>query len=364
MTSERTSLHEEHVRLGARMVDFAGWDMPLHYGSQLDEHRSVRESAGMFDVSHMRITDVTGAGARAFLQRLLANDVARLAPGQALYSCMLREDGGIIDDLIVYRLGDSDTYRVITNAGTRVKDLAWMREVAGDFDVALREHEDAALIAVQGPAARDQVHAVLTPEAAAIAAALKPFHAASADAFFIGRTGYTGEDGYEIMMPAAAAPAFWRRLHEAGVVPAGLGARDTLRLEAGMSLYGQEMDESVNPLEAGLGWTIAWEPAERGFIGRAALERLRGSVARRSQGLVLLDKGVLRPQQKVFLGDREIGEVTSGSFSPALGRAIGFARIDKDISGDCQVDIRGRRLAARIVAPPFVRHGQVRVTID
>jgi aminomethyltransferase len=357
-------LHQDHVRLGARMVDFAGWDMPLHYGSQLDEHRLVRESVGMFDVSHMQVTDVTGAGGRDFLRRLLANDVARLACGQALYSCMLREDGGVIDDLIVYRLNDDDEYRVITNAGTREKDIAWMRAVAAGFDTVLNVRGDVALVAVQGPLARDRVHGVLGSEVASIAGALKPFYGAQAGKLFVARTGYTGEDGYEIMLPADDAPAFWRRLHEAGVAPVGLGARDTLRLEAGMSLYGQEMDETVNPLEAGLGWTVAWEPEDRDFIGRAALERVRPGTTRTSKGLVLLDKGVLRPHQKVMLGDREIGELTSGSFSPVLGRAIGLARIDKDIGGDCTVDVRGRLLAARIVTPPFVRHGRVRVTLD
>lgn len=346
------------------MVDFAGWDMPLHYGSQLDEHRLVRESAGMFDVSHMQVTDVTGAGAEDFLRRLLANDVSRLASGQALYSCMLREDGGVIDDLIVYRLNDRNEYRVITNAGTREKDLAWMRAVAAGFDAALTVRDDVALIAVQGPAARDKVHGVLGADIAGVVETLKPFYAVQAGDLFIARTGYTGEDGYEIMLPASDAPAFWRSLHEAGVASVGLGARDTLRLEAGMALYGQEMDEAVNPLEAGLGWTIAWEPEDRNFIGREALEPLRAGTARTSKGLVLLDKGVLRPHQKVMFGGREIGELTSGSFSPSLGRAIGLARIDKDISGDCMVEVRGRLLAARIVTPPFVRHGRVRVTID
>jgi aminomethyltransferase len=346
------------------MVDFAGWDMPLHYGSQLDEHRLVRESAGMFDVSHMQVTDVKGAGAGDFLRRLLANDVARLASGQALYSCMLREDGGVLDDLIVYRLGDGHEYRVITNAGTRDKDTAWMRAVAADFATELTVREDVALIAVQGPAAREKVHQVVGAEVASLIEGLKTFYATQAGRYFIARTGYTGEDGYEIMLPAGDAAAFWRSLYEAGVAPAGLGARDTLRLEAGMALYGQEMDETVNPLEAGLGWTVAWEPAERTFIGRDALERARAATARTSKGLVLLDKGVLRPHQKVMLGDREIGELTSGSFSPSLGRAIGLARIDRDMSGDCTVEIRGRQLAARIVTPPFVRNGRVRVTID
>lgn len=366
MTTERTSLHEEHVRLGARMVDFAGWDMPLHYGSQLDEHRRVRESAGMFDVSHMAVTDLFGREARAYLQRLLANDVGRLQHGQALYSCMLNERGGVIDDLIVYRFDGRDEYRVISNAGTRAKDIAWMRRHAADFDVTLRERRDVALIAVQGPQARARVQAALgDPALAAAAEALKTFYSVAAGDLFIARTGYTGEDGYEIMVPAADAPALWRGLLEAGVAPAGLGARDTLRLEAGMALYGQDMDEDVSPLEAGLAWTVAWEPAGRDFIGRAALEKLRdGGSYRKSTGLVLRDKGVLRAHQKVYAGEREIGEITSGSFSPVLDRAVALARIEQDVAGECTVDVRGKRLSARIVNPPFVRHGKARVTVD
>ncbi len=365
MTLEQTSLHDEHVRLGARMVDFAGWSMPLHYGSQLDEHRVVRESAGMFDVSHMAASEVTGRDARAFLQRLLANDVARLKHGQALYSCMLNERGGVIDDLIVYGIDGRDEYRVISNAGTRAKDLAWMRRVAAAFDVELRERRDTALIAVQGPQARAAVHTAFGDEALArTAEALAPFYAVQAGNLFIARTGYTGEDGYEIMLPAKDAPDLWRALLAAGVAPAGLGARDTLRLEAGMALYGQDMDEDVSPLEAGLGWTVAWNPEDRDFIGREALERIRAGAHRQSKGLVLEGKGVLRAHQKIYAGEREIGEITSGSFSPVLDRAIALARLDADAAGEITVDVRGRRLPVRVVAPPFVRHGKVRVTLD
>lgn len=365
MALEQTSLHDEHVRLGARMVDFAGWSMPLHYGSQLDEHRVVREAAGMFDVSHMAVSEVVGRDARAFLQRLLANDVARLKHGQALYSCMLNERGGVIDDLIVYRIDGHDEYRVISNAGTRAKDFAWMRRVAADFDVELRERRDTALIAVQGPKARAAVHTALGNEALArVADALTPFYAVAAGNLFIARTGYTGEDGYEIMLPSTDAPAFWQALLAAGVAPAGLGARDTLRLEAGMALYGQDMDDEVSPLEAGLGWTVVWTPEDRAFIGREALERIRAGAHRQSKGLVLLDKGVLRAHQKVYAGEREIGEITSGSFSPWLDRAIALARLDADAAGDITVDVRGRRLAVRVVTPPFVRNGKVRVSFD
>jgi aminomethyltransferase len=347
------------------MVDFAGWDMPLHYGSQLDEHRRVRESAGMFDVSHMAVTEVLGSGARAYLQHLLANDVGRLHYGQALYTCMLNEQGGVIDDLIVYRFDGRDEYRIISNAGTRAKDLAWMRGHTADFDVTLHERNDVALIAVQGPKARALVHKVLgDPEVIKAAEALKNFYSIVAGNLFIARTGYTGEDGYEIMLPAVEAPAFWQALLNVGVAPAGLGSRDTLRLEAGMALYGQDMDENVTPLEAGLGWTVAWHPAERDFIGRAALEKQRAGTWHKSTGLVLPGKGVLRAHQKIYAGDREIGEITSGSFSPVLDHAIALARIEQNVTEECTVDVRGKRLPVRIVTPPFVRHGKALVAVE
>ena len=300
------------------------------------------------------------AAMRAFLQRLL-NDVARLKHGQALYSCMLNERGGVIDDLIVYRIDGHDEYRVISNAGTRAKDFAWMRRVAADFDVELRERRDTALIAVQGPKARAAVHTALGNEALArVADALTPFYAVAAGNLFIARTGYTGEDGYEIMLPSTDAPAFWQALLAAGVAPAGLGARDTLRLEAGMALYGQDMDDEVSPLEAGLGWTVA-DARDRAFIGREALERIRAGAHRQSRAGAARQGA--RAHQKVYAGEREIGEITSGSFSPWLDRAIALARLDADAAGDITVDVRGRRLAVRVVTPP-VRNGKVRVSFD
>ncbi len=361
-----TPLHDEHVRLGAKLVDFAGWDMPLHYGSQLDEHRRVREDAGMFDVSHMTVTDVQGDGALNFLHHMFSNDAGRLGPGQALYTCMLNPQGGVIDDLIVYRLEDAGRYRLITNAATRDKDLAWLGRHAGDFPVTLTTRADTALIAVQGPRARDKVHGVLDGELRAAAAALENFHAVAGDALFVARTGYTGEDGYEILLPATQATAFWRALLDAGVAPVGLGARDTLRLEAGMALYGQDMDEETTPLETGLAWTVAWRPGDRDFIGRKALEAMKAAdgVDRKSVGLVLRDKGVLRAHQKVFVGEREVGEITSGSFSPVLECAIALARVERDVEGACTVDVRGRRLGAIVVKPPFVRHGKVCVQLS
>jgi aminomethyltransferase len=354
----KTPLYNEHVRHGAKIVDFAGWDMPLHYGSQIEEHQAVRADAGMFDVSHMTVSDVTGARAFDFLRRVFANDVGRLDAGKALYTCMLNETGGVIDDLIVYRLGDQH-YRIITNAATHDKDLAWLRRHAADFGVTLNEIGDTALIAVQGPRARDKVHAVLKDDATrAAVAALGTFRAAQIGDMFISRTGYTGEDGYEILLPAAQAPAFWNALYEAGVRPIGLGARDTLRLEAGMALYGSDMDEAVTPLECGLTWTVAWNPPERDFIGRGRLEADRARPARKTIGLVLKEGGVLRAHQQVYVGERAVGEITSGSYSPFLQCSVALARVDSDVADQCTVDVRGRRLPARIVTPPFVRHGK------
>ena len=357
---QRTVLHAEHVALGARMVPFGGWDMPLHYGSQIEEHHTVRGGAGVFDVSHMRAVDVTGAGARAYLRRLLANDVAKLrAPGKALYSCMLDPRGGVIDDLIVYHL-DESWYRVVLNAATTAKDLAWMRGEAGGADVELRPRTDLAMLAIQGPAARGRAEPLLPQPLREPVAELKPFFAVTSGDWLVARTGYTGEDGVEVMLPNAEVTSFWRALVNAGIRPCGLGARDTLRLEAGMNLYGQDMDETVSPLESGLAWTVAFEPADRDFVGRAALEAQRASGAlRRFVGLVLLDRGVLRPHQKVFAGDREMGEITSGGFAPTLDRSIALARVQHDLGERCAVEIRGRRLAAAVVEPPFVRNGQV-----
>ncbi len=354
----RTPLYDVHVALGARMVDFAGWEMPIHYGSQIEEHHAVRRDAGMFDVSHMGIVDLQGARVRDFLRYLLANDVARLRErGKALYTCMLNESGGVIDDLIVYYMGDT-WYRIVVNAGTRARDLAWFRRHGDSFGVAIEERDDLAMIAVQGPNARAKVHTVLGERAAEVKMLARFTAVEVGQDMFIARTGYTGEDGYEIMLPADEVEDLWHRLQATDVAPCGLGARDTLRLEAGMALYGQDMDEDTSPLEAGLAWTVAFEPDDRDFVGRAALEAQRtAGVARELVGLVLDDKGVLRAHQRVVIDGRE-GEITSGSFSPTLGRAVAFARMPTGVQGSCQVDVRGRLLAAHIVKPPFVRNGQ------
>ena len=362
---KRTPLHAAHLNAGARMAPFAGWRMPVAYSSQIDEHHAVRRAAGMFDVSHMTIVDAGGPGAKAYLQRLLANDVARLDRRRgrfdctALYSCMLDERGGILDDLIVYRFAD-DSYRLIVNAGTRDKDLAWLADQAAGYEVDLAERDDLAMIAVQGPEARQAV-APLVPGAVDVNT-LPPFAAARADEWLLARTGYTGEDGLEIMLPAPEATALWEALQARNVTPCGLGARDTLRLEAGMNLYGQDMDESVTPLECGLRWTVDFGVG-REFLGRRALEdRLRTEISEVQTGLILEGRGVLRSGYTVAAPAGE-GVVTSGTFSPTLGRAIALARVPRGTADPCHVFIRGRKLPVRIVKPPFVRKGRILVDL-
>jgi len=357
--SKRTPLYKQHTALGGRMVDFAGWEMPLHYGSQLAEHRQVREDAGMFDVSHMTIVDLTGDEAQAFLRHLLANDVARLEDGRALYSCMLNDTGGIIDDLIVYARDDG-SYRVVVNAATHDKDLAWITSQMEGFAVSQTERDELAMIAVQGPKARERVHGVLTDVERAVAAELKPFSGAAIGELFVARTGYTGEDGYELMLPVDRAVVLWRSLNEAGVAPIGLGARDTLRLEAGMALYGTDMDETTSPIESGLSWTVAWEPEGRDFVGKGPLLEQRGRAGGRQMvGLLMEGRGVLRHEQEVCRADGSvIGTITSGAFSPVLGRAIAMARIEGDIGEGCMARIRDQLQPVRVVKPPFVRFGK------
>ena len=360
----RTPLHDVHVAAGARMVDFGGWDMPVNYGSQIEEHHAVRRDAGMFDVSHMCVVDLRGARVRDYLRRLLANDVAKLTQsGKALYSCMLRENGGVIDDLIVYYM-DDQWYRMVVNAGTRDKDIEWLRAHAGGYGVSVEPRFDLAMIAVQGPTARQRAATLLEPAFAAQALELGNFFGAAHDPWFVARTGYTGEDGWEIMLPADRAAGFWAQLREAGVRPCGLGARDTLRLEAGMNLYGSDMDETTSPLESGLGWTIAWDPQDRDFIGRGALAAQKASgVPRKLVGLILSDRAVLRSHQKVVVPAVGEGEVTSGTFSPTLERSIGLARVPSQTTDRCEVEIRGRLLPATVVRPPFVRHGKIAVAL-
>ena len=360
---KKTILNAVHREMGARMVPFGGWDMPVNYGSQIDEHHAVRRDAGMFDVCHMTVVDLRGARVREFLSRLLANDVAKLqTPGKALYSCMLQSDGGVIDDLIVYYMAD-DWFRMVVNAGTTDKDIAWMREQAGGYAVAVEPRFDLGMIAVQGPNARAKAMRCMPPALAAAAAELKPFNAATDGHWFVGRTGYTGEDGFEIVLPENATEQLWRDLADAGVQPCGLGARDTLRLEAGMNLYGSDMDESVLPLESGLGWTVALQDG-RDFLGRQALlTQKEAGKLRRLIGIVLEGRGVLRGHQKLFDGEREVGEITSGGFSPTLERSIGMARVVADVGDQLQVEIRGKKLPLKKVKMPFVRNGQAQIEL-
>lgn len=357
MNLKTTPLNAAHRALNAKLVDFGGWEMPLHYGSQIAEHQNVRRDAGMFDVSHMLAVDITGGRAREFLLMLLANNVDRLQkPGKALYSCMLNADGGVLDDLIVYFLGPQ-RYRVVVNAATADKDLAWMRGQAGDVrgQVAIEPRRDLAMIAVQGPRAREKLWQAL-PAVKAASEPLGTFFGVEVADLFIARTGYTGEDGFELMLPAARAEPAWKALLAAGVSAAGLGARDTLRLEAGMNLYGEDMDETVTPLECGLEWTVDLQ-TPRDFIGRQALASTPARA--RMLGLVLLERGVLRSHQPVETPDGN-GVTTSGSFSPTLQASIGLARLPVVAHPDQQVrvNIRDKWLAARTVKCPFVRRGR------
>ncbi|MBI3937724.1 MAG: glycine cleavage system aminomethyltransferase GcvT [Betaproteobacteria bacterium] len=360
---KRTPLNEAHREMGAKLIDFAGWEMPLSYGSQIEEHHSVRRDAGMFDVSHMLVLDVRGAGARDFLRFLLANNVERLRePGKALYSCMLNEEGGVLDDLIVYFLAE-DWFRLVVNAGTAERDCAWIGAQrdrrARQLEIAPRR--DLAMIAVQGPLAREKTWRAL-PDSRAATERLGAFCAAAWLDALIARTGYTGEDGFEIMLPGGKAAALWRALAAQGVAPAGLAARDTLRLEAGMNLYGQDMDEGTSPLESGLAWTVELGSL-REFIGKQPL--LARPVRCQLTGLVLLDRGVMRARQKVSTA-RGAGEITSGGFSPTLNRSIALARVPREVrpGDEVEVEVRDRRLHAKVVKPPFVRNGNVLINLE
>ncbi len=356
---QRTPFYDIHVAAGAKIVDFGGWDMPLHYGSQLEEHHIVRRDAGMFDVSHMTILEVRGVDAKAYLQHLLANDVAKLKEsGKALYSGMLNEQGGVVDDLIVYYRNDQ-YYRVVVNASTRDKDIAWMENQAQGFAVSIEHNRGLAMLAIQGPQAREKAHVALGALATEAVKNQGIFFGTEVNGWFIARTGYTGEDGYEIMLPLHEVQNFWDKLRAAGVAPCGLGARDTLRLEAGMNLYGNDMDESISPLQANMAWCVAWEPSDRQFVGRAAIaaEKAAG-VKQKLVGLVFQDKGVPRSHQKVIVPGGGEGEVTSGTFSPTLQVGIAMARVPAGVGTDVQVDVRGKLIPAKVVKVGFVRNGK------
>ncbi|WP_163937958.1 glycine cleavage system aminomethyltransferase GcvT [Paraferrimonas sp. SM1919] len=360
--SAQTPLYHKHLEAGAKMVDFFGWQMPINYGSQIEEHHYVRKDAGMFDVSHMTVVDVTGSDAKTFLQKLFANDVAKLTtPGKALYSAMLNHDGGVIDDLITYYLND-EFYRVVVNSATREKDLAWMAEQSQGFSLTISERPELAMVAVQGPNAKEKASQVFTAEQNQAVAGMKPFFAVEAGELFIATTGYTGEEGYEIIVHQDKVAELWQAFVDADIKPCGLGARDTLRLEAGMNLYGQDMDESVSPLAANMAWTIAWEPTDRDFNGRLALEQAKANGTEKMVGLIMTDKGVLRAGTKVFFvdenGTEQQGVVTSGTFSPTLGYAIAMARVPKNIKDTAEVELRKKRATVSVIKPSFVRNGK------
>ena len=364
-----TPLFDTHIAAGAKMTGFAGWAMPIRYGSQIEEHHAVRASAGIFDVSHMTMVDFEGPGTTAFLRHVVANDVAKLkAAEEALYGVLLNEAGGIIDDVIVYRREGG--YRVVSNAATRERVIAWYVARAGHFDTVWVERDDIAMIAVQGP---DAVSLFAQATGLARVAECRRFHALEVPrpespahpggvrsmgpthGWMIARTGYTGEDGVEVMLPHPDASGLWHALASAGVRPAGLGARDTLRLEAGLNLYGQDMDETTTPLESNLAWTVAFEPADREFIGRAALEAQRATgIGNKLTGIALQDRGVMRHGMKVVTNVGE-GEVRSGIFSPTLGYSIGLARVPRAATGDVGILVRGRERRGRIVRPPFIK---------
>ena len=354
----KTALHANHLASGARMVDFHGWEMPLHYGSQLDEHHYVRTDAGMFDVSHMNVVDVLGAGGRQFLRHLLTHNVDTLEhTGRALYSCMCNEHGGIIDDLIVY-LRAPDNYRLVLNSATRVRDLAWIREKIIGFSAGLQERTDLTMLAVQGPHAIQKTLSILPPAQIDAISTLAPFESVEIDHWFFARTGYTGEDGLEIIVPQNKIASLWTSLLNAGVKPCGLAARDTLRLEAGLLLYGQDMDETTTPLESGLAWTVKWQPDDRAFIGRGALlAQKQHHLKRKFVGLTLQDKGVMRAGQRVIVEGHPDGIITSGTYSPTLGQSIALARVPIETGEQVRVDIRGQLFPAYVNKPRFIKNG-------
>ncbi len=362
-TLKKTILNESHRNMGAKMVAFGEWDMPVNYGSQINEHNLVRSQAGMFDVCHMTVVDLKGPKVKSFLSYLLANDVAKLKEkGQALYTCMLRPEGGIIDDLIVYFIED-DFFRIVVNAGTTEKDINWIKEIAKQFSVEVLPRFDLGMIAIQGPSARSEASKLFSTKLRNATNDLPSFYSVSDADWFVARTGYTGEDGFEIILPQEKTKKLWDDLYSSGLQPCGLGARDTLRLEAGMHLYGTDMDESTTPLDSGLNWTVSFDK-NRNFIGRSALEaQKREGNVRKFIAIILEDKGVLRSHQKIFNSNDQVGEVTSGGFSPTLQRSIGLARMSFKYDEALTVEIRNNKFSVRSVKAPFVRNGSIKIEV-
>ncbi len=361
-TLRKTPLNSLHRELGAKMVGFAGWDMPAEYSGLIAEHLGVRRAAGLFDVSHMGGIGVEGAGAEAFLQRVTSNDVRKLSDGQAQYSALPNDQGAPLDDVILYRRA-ADRYFMVVNAANVEKDLDWLRS-QGPLDCSVEDQRESfALLALQGPRAE----AILQRLTAVDVSAIRYYHFADGPVkdvpCTIARTGYTGEDGFEIVVPPAQAPAVWNALletgREDGLVPAGLGARDTLRLEARMCLYGQDMDEETSLVEAGLGWIVVTHEDKGPFPGRAVLlEQKKTGPRRRLVGFEVVGRGIARHGFTAYVGQDPAGVVTSGTYAPFLQKSIGLAYLP---AADCasgtafDVDIRGKRVAARVVPTPFYK---------
>ena len=357
-----TPLHARHRALGARMTPFGGWDMPLQYSGIAEEHRAVRTAAGLFDVSHMGEVEIAGDDALAAVQRIASNDARKLQPGRAQYSALTTPEGTVVDDLLVYQLA-AGHYLLVINAANIAKDVAWIRKEiapAGDA-VAVNASSRYALIALQGPRAAAILQALTAVELDGIEYYTFANGEVANVRATISRTGYTGEDGFELFVPPAQADAVWTALLAAGgsegLLPAGLGARDTLRLEAGMRLSGQDMDETTTLIEAGLGWTVGWD--KESFIGREALlEQKRTGPARKLVGFEMLDRGIARHDHAVYAGADRVGRVTSGTLTPSLQKAVGMAYVPVELAArdtELSIDVRGRRLRARVVRMPFYR---------
>lgn len=353
-----TPMHEMHLAMGAKMISFGGWEMPLHYGSQVEEHQQVRNECGVFDVSHMSITDVSGTQAIEFLQMLLSNDVACLDIGNGHYTAMLNTKGGVIDDLIAFRTEKG--LRLINNAATRQRITQWLQQHAEGYAVTIEQRTDLAHFAIQGPTTMEHLPNIFSNSRMQLISQLAPYQCVEDGDWFFSRTGYTGEEGIEILLPITRAVDFFNELIGSGITPIGLGARDTLRLEAGFTLLGNDMDEQHSPYAANIHHVVAMEPAERDFIGRQALEQqLADGVSEKLVGLVLEERGVLRHGQPVRIDGVGEGTITSGSFSPTLGKAIALARVPVNTAERGEVEIRGRWFPVRIVRPRFVRNGTI-----
>lgn len=353
---KKTALYDEHIKANAKIINFFNWSMPINYGSQLKEHNYVRNDAGMFDVSHMSIVDLKGRVSYDFLRYLLANDIAKINKNKSLYSVMLNASGGIIDDLIIYCIADNH-YRMVINAACSEKDLNWINTNAKDFQVDIDPLNDYAIIAVQGPNAVDKT--IKAAPKLKAAKNLTKFSNIIIDDIFIARIGYTGEDGFEIMLKNNPALSLWKQLLKVGIKPCGLGARDTLRLEAGFNLYGNEMNEQTTPLETNLIWSVDFKDNNRKFIGKESLKKqLKLGVKNQLKGMILTTKGVLRNNQEVFT-NKGIGKVTSGSFSPTLNKAIAFVSVPTAADSAVEVKLRAEKVKAKLIKMPFYKNGKI-----